>query len=99
MDIKIQSVNFDADKELISFVEERIGKLKQVFDNIIGVESFLKVEKADSFENKTVEIKVMLPGKELFAKKQAKSFEEAADEAVEASRRQLVKFKEKLQAK
>ncbi len=99
MNIKIQSVNFDADKKLVSFVEGRVGKLQQYFDNIVGVESFLKVEKSESFDNKTVEIKVLLPGKEIFAKKQSKSFEEAADESVEALRRQLVKYKEKLQAK
>ena len=99
MDIKTQSVNFDADKELISFVEIKVGKLKQYFDNIVGVESFLKVEKSDSFENKIVEIKVLLPGKELFVKKQSKSFEEAADESVEALRRQIVKYKEKLHSK
>lgn len=99
MDIKTQSVNFDADKELITFVEDRVGKLKQFFDNIVGVESFLKVEKAEAFNNKIVEIKVLLPGKELFAKKQSKSFEEAADESVDALKKQLLKYKEKLQAK
>ena len=56
MDTKIQSVNFDADKELVLFVEERVGKLGQYFDNIVGVESFLKVEKSDSHENKIAEI-------------------------------------------
>lgn len=99
MDIKIQSVNFDADKGLILFVEERVEKLQQYFDHIIGVESFLKVEKSDTFDNKTAEIKVLLPGKEIFAKKNAKSFEEAVDEVVEALRKQLVKHKEKLQVK
>ena len=34
-------------------------------------------------------------GKELFAKKQCKSFEEAADTAVDALRRQLKKYKDK----
>lgn len=95
MEVKIQSVNFEADKKLVAFVEEKVEKLEQYFDHIVGVESFLKVEKSDSFENKTVEIKILLPGKELFAKKQSKSFEEAADESVEALRRQLVKYKEK----
>lgn len=99
MDTKIQSVNFDADKELVLFVEERVGKLEQYFDSIVGVESFLKVEKSDSHENKIAEIKVLLPGKEIFAKKNAKSFEEAVDESLEALRRQLMKYKEKLYSK
>ena len=99
MDTKIQSVNFDADKELVLFVEEKVEKLQQYFDNIVGVESFLKVEKSDSFENKIAEIKVLLPGKEIFAKKNAKSFEEAVDESLEALRKQLIKYKEKLHSK
>ncbi len=99
MEVKIQSVNFDADKKLVDFVEARVEKLEQFFDHIVGVESFLKVEKGEAKENKVVEIKVMIPGKDLFAKKQAKSFEEATDEAVEALRRQVKKYKEKLMAK
>jgi len=99
MDIKIQSVNFKADKELVSFVEEKVEKLEQYFDNIVDVESFLKVEKTESIENKIVELKVLLPGKEIFAKKQAKSFEEAVDESLDAVKKQLRKYKDKLQAK
>ena len=45
-------------------------------------------------ENKIAEIKVDVKGKDLFVKKQSNSFEEAADMAVEALRRQLKKHKE-----
>jgi putative sigma-54 modulation protein len=44
-------------------------------------------------ENKTVEIKLNIPGNQLFAKEEAKSFEEATDQATEALRRQLRKLK------
>jgi putative sigma-54 modulation protein len=37
-----------------------------------------------------------VPGIELFAKKQSKSFEESTDEAIEALRRQLLKRKGKV---
>jgi putative sigma-54 modulation protein len=37
-----------------------------------------------------------VPGKTLFAKHQSDSFEGAADEAIEALRRQIKKFKEKV---
>ncbi|MEQ9229923.1 MAG: HPF/RaiA family ribosome-associated protein, partial [Cyclobacteriaceae bacterium] len=36
-----------------------------------------------------------IPGEQLFAEKRAGSFEAATDEAVEALRRQLKKYKEK----
>lgn len=95
MGIKVQSIHFDADKKLVSFIEGRIGKLNQFFDNIVDTEVFLRLDKADNNENKVAEIKLAIPGKDLFAKKQCKSFEEATDEAVEALRRQIIKHKEK----
>ncbi|MBK7649983.1 MAG: HPF/RaiA family ribosome-associated protein [Flammeovirgaceae bacterium] len=51
----------------------------------------------EGIENKTVEIKLNVPGQNLFAKEQAKSFEAATDMATEALRAQLKKFKVKEQ--
>jgi putative sigma-54 modulation protein len=50
----------------------------------------------EGVDNKTVEIKVKVPGSQLFAKEQARSFEAATDLATEALRNQLKKYKEKL---
>ena len=94
MDIKVQSIHFDADKKLVDFVEEKVGKLSQYYDKIIGGDVFLKLESSDS-ANKVAEIRIKIPGNDLFAKKQCKSFEEATDEAVEALRRQISKHKSK----
>lgn len=96
MDIKVNSVNFTADQKLIAFVNEKVNKLQLFFDNIIVGEVFLRVDKDQEKENKLAEIKILLPGKELFAKKQCKTFEEATDLAVEALRRQVRKHKGKL---
>jgi len=49
----------------------------------------------EGVENKTVEIKVRVPGSQLFATEKARSFEAAADMATEALRNQLAKFKTK----
>ncbi len=96
MDIKVNSVNFTADQKLITFVNDKVNKLQLFFDNIISAEVFLRVDKDQEKENKLAEIKILLPGKELFAKKQCKTFEEAADLATEALRRQVKKHKGKL---
>jgi putative sigma-54 modulation protein len=56
----------------------------------------MRLEKNESNENKIVEVKLNIPGNQLFAKEHAKTFEAAADEAVESLRRQLKKHKEKL---
>ena len=96
MEVEVRSVHFTADIKLIEFVKSRLGKLEQFHDNIINSEVFLRLENTSDLKNKITEIKLNIPGAEFFAKKQAKSFEEAADEAVDALRRQLKKRKGKL---
>lgn len=100
MNIKINDVHFSADQKLVEFINKKVGKLDTYFDGIIGAEIILKVEKPESAKNKQVDLKLSIPSKDyLFAKKQADSFEEATDLAIEAVRRQLKKYKEKLKEK
>ena len=96
VNLKVSSVHFDADKKLIEFIHERVNKLANYYDKIIDGEVVLKVENSNNAENKVAEIKLLIPGTDIFAKKQCKSFEEATDNAVEALRRQLKKHKEKM---
>ena len=95
MKVKIQSVHFDADKKLISFVEERVNKLDSHFEGVIGTEVILKLENSGATDNKVAEIIIKVAGNDLVAKKQSSSFEAATDEALEALRKQLQKYKEK----
>jgi len=95
MKVKISSVHFDADQKLLNFIEEKVGKLETFYDKIIDSSVVLKIDKSSDKENKLAEIKLSVPGKDLFAKKQCKTFEEAVDEAVEALRRQVRKQKTK----
>ena len=95
MKVRVQSIHFIADKKLISFIEEKVDKLKQFYEDIIDSEVFLRIENADNLENKVAEIRINTPGKTLFAKEQCKSFEEATDQAIEALRRQITKYKDK----
>ena len=96
MDIQLHSVHFTADKKLIDFVNDKVGKLALFYDGIVAAEVFLRLDKNQEGENKISEVKILTPGKELFAKKNAKSFEEATDLAVEALRKQVLKQKEKI---
>ncbi|MEQ8623924.1 MAG: ribosome-associated translation inhibitor RaiA [Vicingaceae bacterium] len=98
MDIKtvVNSTNFDADVKLINFIQERINKVGQHFEGIVEADVYLKVENKHEIENKTVEIRLLIPGHDLFAKKTAKNFEAATDEVAEALRRQARKRKEKV---
>ena len=99
MNVTIQSVHFDASERLEEFINQKLGKLDQFSDDIIDAEVILRVDKADTAENKLAEIELGIPGDNLFAKKQSKSFEESVDLACEALRKQLMKRKEKLKAK
>lgn len=96
MDIKVNSVHFDADKKLVEFVNSKINKLVKFYEGIIGAEVFLRLENTQEEENKVSEIKLLIAGGDFFAKKQSKTFEEATDNVVEALRQQLIKHKEKI---
>lgn len=95
MQIQVQSIHFDADVKLIQFIEEKLQKLTTFHDRIIRGEVFLRLDKSGDQENKIAEIRLSIPGRELFAKKQCKSFEEATDNVVDALRRQISKSRDK----
>ncbi len=94
MKLQTHAIHFDADPKLIDFIQKKVDKLETFYDRIIDGEVFLKLENGET-ENKIVEIKLNIPGNQLFVKEQAASFEAATDTAVNGLRRQLNKYKEK----
>jgi putative sigma-54 modulation protein len=96
MKLQMHSIHFDADIKLLDFIQKKADKLDTFYDRIIDGEVFLRLDKSDTNDNKITEIKLNLPGKQLFASGRSASFEAAADDAVEALRRQIKKHKEKL---
>jgi len=93
MKITVQSIHFNADKGLLEFIQKKVDKLDTFYDNIINGEVYLRLEKVEDEANKITEIKLMLPGNQIFAKEQCKSFEEATDLCVESLRKQIDKHK------
>ena len=98
MKVSVQSVNFNISRDLVEYIEKKINNLEKFHDHILGAEIFLKVQSTSEKENKIVEIKMSLPGNDIVAKKQSKTFEEAVSQASESIRKQLVKRKERLRA-
>lgn len=94
MKVQIQSVHFNADSKLIDFIQKKLDKLDTFYDRTIDAEVILRVNN-EGIENKTVEIKLNVPGDQLFAEKTNGSFEAATDHCTEALRRQIKKHKEK----
>jgi len=96
MNVNITSVRFKADKKLQEFITEKIEKLTNTYNGVIGSNVTLRLDNSEDARNKVTEIRLMVRGYDMFAKKKCKTFEEATDTAVEALRKQLKKHKEKL---
>jgi putative sigma-54 modulation protein len=96
MKLQMHSIRFDADQKLIGFIQKKADKLDKFFDRIIDGEVFMRLDKDDNMENKIVEIKLNIPKNQLFAKERAKTFEAAADLAINALRKQIIKHKDKI---
>ena len=95
MKVQVHSIHFDADRKLVEFIQRKIDKLETFYDRLVDGEVFLRLNN-EGIENKTVEIRLKVPGANLFAIEKGRSFEAAADQATTALRMQIKKFKTKL---
>ncbi|MGC1241875.1 MAG: ribosome-associated translation inhibitor RaiA [Chryseosolibacter sp.] len=98
MKLQVHSIHFDADSKLVHFIQKKLNKLETFYDRLVDGEVFLRLNN-EGIENKTVEIKLNVPGTQLFAIEKARSFEAAADQATDALRMQLKRFKAKIKDK
>ena len=99
MEVRIQSIHFDASEQLQVFIQKKVAKLEKYYDDIKKVEVSLKVVKPETAENKEASVKVIVPSGDFYASKICDTFEEAIDLSVEAIEKQLVKYKEKQRSK
>ena len=99
MKVNTQSVNFNADRKLMDFIQNRLNKLETFDDKVISSEVYLKVENTSAKENKIVEVKLNVPKDKFVVKKQCKTFEEGVDSACSSLERKLIKMKEKQRVK
>ena len=98
MKMNVQSVNFTADQKLVNFIQKKLDKLENHFDNVIYADVYLKVENSSEKENKIAEILLSIPGDEIICKKKGRRFEVGVDECVSSLERQLQKRKKKFNA-
>lgn len=96
MNVKIQSVHFDADSKLIGYVTKKLEKLEVFNGRIVQVSVFLKLDNVvHTIKDKIAEIRVHIPRHNFFVKSTSKSFEESFDDALETMISQLKKNKER----
>jgi putative sigma-54 modulation protein len=98
MKVNVQSVNFNADKKLVDFIQRKLDKLENYYDKIVFADVYLKVQNTSGKENKITEILLSIPGGDIMVKKTCKRFEECVDDCVGSLQRQLIKKKEKMSA-
>jgi putative sigma-54 modulation protein len=97
---RIQSVHFDADLKLLNLVQERIERLTRYVQNkAVEAKVVLKLERVGQVQDKVIEVIINLPGQPLIAKSTKKSFEEALTHVISTLKKQLLRYKEKIQKK
>lgn len=95
MDVKIQSVKFDAGKQLVEFVEKKMSRLERFADRPTGVDVILRLDKDHENGNKVAVTTLHVPGGDIVTEQRAKTFEEAVDLSLDAIKRQIEKRKER----
>ena len=99
MEIRIQTIHFDATERLETFVQKKVSKLEQYYDGIIAAEIVLRVIKPETVHNKQTSIRLVIKDNDCFAEKISDTFEGAVDDVIAALEKQLIKVKEKRRAK
>jgi putative sigma-54 modulation protein len=94
MKIIIQSPDFKVTKKLSDSIKRNVDKLKVWNDRIVQCNILLKVDKSDTHENKICELKLEVPGNDVFAYKQSNTFEAALLECITAVKHQLTRRKD-----
>jgi putative sigma-54 modulation protein len=99
MKLVINTDGFDADAQLLDFFQTKADKLETFFDRIVQGEAYMRYNNTNGNDNKTVELKLFVPGTSLFSHHQASSWQEGIDEVVDQMRRQLKRYKDKMSEK
>jgi len=96
MNINIQSPHFTLTPEFHNFVVDKVERFTNYFSNIVSCDVILKIINITADNNKVCEIRLAVPGNDLFTQHQSTTFEEAVTSAVKILEKQIQKRKEKL---
>ena len=96
MKINIQSPGFKVSLVLTEFIQKKVERLSNYYSEIISIDILLKVSNADTKENKICEIRLVIPGNDMLASAQCKTFEEAVLSVVEITKGKIKRKKSKI---
>lgn len=94
MDVIIQSLGFKAGEDLENYVREKVNKITPD-ENIIRANVVLFLGPDRETPNTYCEIRLEIPGNDLFIKEHSPEFEQSVDSAVNKLQGMLRKAKEK----
>ena len=95
MKIEIKSIAFSSKQELKNFVYDKVNTLVRFYNQVIGSEIFLRLDNSHTRENKVCQIRLVIPGYDLWASAKSKSFEQATLIVVKALKKQIENLKTK----
>lgn len=98
MKMDIQTVGFNAHESLVEHAREKTESLTHYFDRIVGAEIYLKQVQDGKEQTKVAEIRLNIPGHDLFASSKSDKFEASLNESIEKLKGQIRKIKTKMQA-
>jgi putative sigma-54 modulation protein len=95
MKINIQTVHFSMNSNLQKYIDKRLSKLSLYYNRIVSVDLYLNLDNQSSQANKSVELRVNIPGEDVVVGKKSESFEKSLDMASTTAERMLKRRKEK----
>jgi putative sigma-54 modulation protein len=96
MEVIIQSPHFTLNEALNSFINVKLDRLSHHYDRIESAHVLLRIEKSDPTDYKVCEIRLAVPGNDLFAKKHSDTYEDAITQVTDALQEQMGKMKNRL---
>lgn len=96
MEITIQSLHLQPGKKLLDAIENKFSRIEKIYDRIQSCEVTLKKEKTSNQKSCIAEVKLNVPGKTLFMKEKAETFESALNKVIYEIRQRLAEYKEHL---
>ncbi len=94
MTVTFQYVDIDASEWLSEHATEKLNKLANKYEWIIGAEVFFKEDNNEPVNSKICNIRLSLPGPRIFATSNEKNYEMAIKETISDLEVQLKKRKE-----
>lgn len=94
MTINIQFVNLDYSDSLAEFTTKKLNKLLEKYEWLISADVFFKEEGTNPDKGKICNIKLGVPGPDVFATSDEKNFEMAVKETISDLQIQLKKKKQ-----